>query len=227
MSQLLHGVLFSFASSPEFLPAAMSSNNMRALEELGRAEAKLAAAQVRIADALAIAKAKALRLSSTVMDIAAEEHTAPGAGSGSTAPMAPRMSGRGGIWNAKRRFGEMPMEAFFQQQKPWRFCGYCGRSCAAMWLFCVGCRAKLHELPVLPRLVANDREFSESEDEDHVDDAVSDSPMGLRTDSRTFSAGAPTAGTVSARPHPTSAQRSRTRSPAPRRGKKSWSHTYN
>ena len=140
-------------------------------------------------------------------------------GFGTAAPAAPRMSGRGGIWHAKRRWGEVPMAAFYQQQKPWRFCGYCGRPRSAMWLFCVGCRAKLHELPPPPRLDAYDREVSESEGEDDDDDAGSGRSMGPRTISSTCSAGAPTAGTASAPPPPTSAQRGRTRSPALRAGK--------
>jgi hypothetical protein len=45
------------------------------------------AAQTEALTELAIAKTKALRLSSTDMDIVAEDHTAPGVGSGSTAPM--------------------------------------------------------------------------------------------------------------------------------------------
>ena len=136
-----------------------------------------------------------------------------------TAPAAPRMSGRGGVWHAKRTWGEVPMASFYQQQKPWRFCGYCGRPCSAMWLFCVGCRAKLHELPPHRDLDAYGREVSEGEDEDDDDDTGSGRSMGPRTDPSACSAGAPTGGTASAPPPPTSAERGRTRSPAPRAGK--------
>ena len=138
-----------------------------------------------------------------------------------TAPAAPRMSGRGGVWHAKRSWGEVPMASFYQQPKPSRFCGCCGRPCSAMWLFCVGCRAKLHELPPHRDLDDYGREVSASEDEDVDDDAGSGRSMGPRTDSSTRPAGAPTAGTASAPPLPTSAERGRTRSPALRAGKRS------
>ena len=111
------------------------------------------------------------------------------------------------------------MAAFDQQQRPWRFCGYCGRPCSAMWLFCVGCRAKLHELPPHHDLDAYGREVSEGEDEDDDDDAGSGRSMGPRTDPSTCSAGGPAGGTASAPPPPTSVERGRTRSPAPRAGK--------
>ena len=68
----------------------MSSNNKRSADAIAAAEAKVAAAQAAQTEALtelAIAKTTALRLSSIDMDIVAEDHTAPGVGSGSTAPM--------------------------------------------------------------------------------------------------------------------------------------------
>jgi hypothetical protein len=82
----------------------MSSNKKRSADAIAAAEAKVAAAQAAQTEAeaklaaaqsaqtealteLAIAQTKILRLSSTDMDIVAEDHTAPGVGSGSSAPM--------------------------------------------------------------------------------------------------------------------------------------------
>ena len=64
--------------------------NSGAADAIAAAEAKLAAAQAAQTEALAelaLAKTKALRLSSTDMDIVEEDRADPGAGSGSTAPM--------------------------------------------------------------------------------------------------------------------------------------------
>ena len=136
----------------------------------------------------------------------------------SPAPATLKMSGRGGIWHAKRTWGQVPAAAFDQQLRPWRFCGYCGRPCSAMWLFCVGCRAKLHELP--PHRAADAYGYEVSADESDDDDDDDDDSAALaarstrrpRTDPSASSAGGPT----SARPLPTSAERGRTRSPSVR-----------
>ena len=138
----------------------------------------------------------------------------------SPAPATLKMSGRGGIWHAKRTWGQVPAAAFDQQLRPWRFCGYCGRPCSAMWLFCVGCRAKLHELPPHRAVDAYGYEVSADESDEEDDDDDNDSAVltvvrntrGPRPDPSASSAGGPT----SARPLPTSAERGRTRSPSVR-----------
>ena len=130
-----------------------------------------------------------------------------------TAPAVPRMFGREGGWHAKRSWGEVPIASVYQPPKPSRFCGCCGRPCSAMWLLCVGCRAKLHDLQPHRDLDDYGREVSASEDEDVDDDAGWGHSMGPRTDSSTRPAGA------GAPPLPTSADRGRTRSPALRAGK--------
>ena len=75
----------------------MSSNKKRSADAIAaaqaaktEADAKVAAARAALAEALsqlAIAQNEVLLLSSTNIDIVAEDDTAPGVGSGSTAPM--------------------------------------------------------------------------------------------------------------------------------------------